>query len=228
MHSAADSNDTPLRVPRGSEDESFGAVDRAVRLASLCADPASLFATFRSVEAAAVPEPYRRLLDHHSHMTVTMERFHGSPVSLQVVQVAGGAAADSKQSNGSLAAWYAREILLVGPDANPLQHGIVRIDLQHVDDVTAAAIREAQIPLGRILINAGLLREVHRVSLLEVTLGPHLVSLFSPQETVASGNIHTFGRVAEISLNGTSAVELLEIVVPFRSVWPAHASEPVA
>ncbi len=228
MHSAADSNDTPLRVPRGSETESCEAVDRAVRLASLCSDPASRFATFRSVEAAAVPEPYRCLLDHHSHMTVTMERFHGTPVRLQLVQLANGSAADSKQPNGSAAAWYAREILLVGPDANPLQHGVVRIDLQHVDDVTAVAIREAQIPLGRILIDAGLLREVHRVSLLEVTLGPHLVSLFSRRGTVAAGSIRTFGRVAEISLNGKPAVELLEIVVPFPGVWPARTSVPLA
>ena len=44
------------------------------------------------VAAAAMPAAFRTLLDHASHMTVAMERHHGGPVTLQVVQVASGAA----------------------------------------------------------------------------------------------------------------------------------------
>jgi hypothetical protein len=158
-----------------------------------------------------VPQPYRGLLDHSSHMTVAMERFHGGPVALRVVATADGTAADPTA--------YSREILLIGPAGTVVQHGIVRLDLRHVNDDVAAAIRAARVPLGRILIDAGLLRDVQRVQLLEVSPGPHLAALFAG--AARSGPIEnaqpvgrTFGRVAEISLAGRPAVELLEIVAP--------------
>ena len=64
------------------------------------------------------------------------------------------------------------------------------------------------MPLGRILIDAGLLLQVQRVALLEVMPGPHLRALFAG----ATGSTH--GRVAEIVVNGRPAIELLEIVAP--------------
>lgn len=186
-----------------------GAVERAVALVRLVAEPGPGFATFRAVEAAEVPEPARGLLDHASHMTVAMERFHGAPLGLRVV-----ARADGPRGAGESSPWYAREILLLSPRGDVVQYGIVRIDLTHVDATTAAAIRAARIPLGRVLINAGLLREVHDVRLLEVTPGPRLESLFGrlPEPGVVA--VPTWGRVAQISLGGHRAVELLEVVVP--------------
>jgi hypothetical protein len=83
----------------------------------------------------------------------------------------------------------------------------VRIDLRLLTAETAAAIRAEAIPLGRILIDAGLLRDVHDVALLEIEPGPHLRRLFG---TAAP----THGRVATIDLDGVPAVELLEIVAP--------------
>lgn len=185
-----------------------GAVDRAVELVRLVAEPGPAFASFRAVEAAEVPEPARGLLDHSSHMTVAMERFHGAPLGLRVV-----ARADGPRGSGDKP-WYAREILLLSPRGEVVQYGIVRIDLTHVDATTAAAIRAARIPLGRVLIDAGLLREVHDVRLLEVIPGPRLESLFGrlPEPGVVAAP--TWGRVAQISLGGHPAVELLEVVVP--------------
>jgi len=188
---------------------SLDAVARAEELVRLFAEPGPGFATFRNVDRAEVPEPARTLLDHTSHMTVAMEGHHGAPLGLRVVARARdtGTAADQ-------APWYAREILLLSPQGALVQYGIVRINLEYVDRTTAAAIRAGKIPLGRVLINAGLLREVHDVSLLEVRPGPRLASLFGklPQPGVPSPP--TFGRVAEISLGGHPAVELLEVVVP--------------
>jgi len=188
---------------------SLDAVARAEELVRLFAEPGPGFATFRNVDRAEVPEPARTLLDHTSHMTVAMEGLHGAPLGLRVVARARdtGTAADQ-------APWYAREILLLSPQGALVQYGIVRINLEYVDRTTAAAIRAGKIPLGRVLINAGLLREVHDVSLLEVRPGPRLASLFGklPQPGVPSPP--TFGRVAEISLGGHPAVELLEVVVP--------------
>ena len=198
-----------VTAPTSAGTGSVDAVTRAEELVRLFAEPGPGFATFRNVDRAEVPEPDRTLLDHTSHMTVAMEGHHGVPLGLRVVARARDTGPSADQSP-----WYAREILLLSPQGAPVQYGIVRINLDHVDRATAAAIRAGRIPLGRVLINAGLLREVHDVSLLEVHPGPRLASLFGglPQPGVPSPP--TFGRVAEISLGGHPAVELLEVVVP--------------
>jgi chorismate-pyruvate lyase len=132
-------------------------------------------------------------------MTVAMERHHGGPVELRIVAERPRTADRDR---------YAREILLLR-DGRVVQHGIVRIDLAAVPPETAAAIRAGRMPLGRILVDAGLLCDVQQVRLLRVTAGPHLAALFGgPPDAVA------FGRVAEIRVGGVPAVELLEIVAP--------------
>jgi chorismate-pyruvate lyase len=163
-------------------------------------DPAG-FGRLHAVHPDAVPDVPRRLLDHRSHMTVAMERFHGGAVALRVVAERPVAAGPGER--------YAREILLARGDGMVMQHGIVRIDLDAVPTPTAAAIRERRLPLGRILIDAGLLCDVQDVRLLEVTAGPHLAALFGR----AAGTV-AYGRVAEIRVAGVAAVELLEIVAP--------------
>jgi hypothetical protein len=176
------------------------AVLRARDLAAFFdADPAA-FGRFDEVPAARLPAGPRRLLDHASHMTVAMEQFHGGPVGLRVVR-----------RREDAAGRYAREILLTGPDGRVVQHGIVRIDLGRLAPAVAEAIRAEATPLGRILLTAGLLGEVHDVNLLEILPGPHLESLFE-RATAATGP--TFGRVATIDLDGSPAIELLEIVAP--------------
>lgn len=152
------------------------------------------FGCLRSVSVDGVPEPARTLLDHRGHMTAAMERVHGS-VGLRVVATAA-------------AGRYAREIILQDASGRAVQYGIVRIDLTALDTEIAADIRAARRPLGRILIDAGVLRDVHDVSLLEIMPGPHLRTVLALPE----GRGPLYGRVAEIELNGRKAVELLEIV----------------
>lgn len=192
-----------MPTPNGSPPRS---VERATTLVRLFAEPGPGFASFRAVEAGDVPEPARGLLDHDSHMTVAMERCHGTPLGLRVVARARDA--------GGASPWYAREILLLAPGGAVVQYGIVRIDLSHVDAPTAARIRAARIPLGRVLIDAGLLREVKDVQLLEVVPGPRLASLFGHLPEPGRPSPTTWGRVAEISLASHPAVELLEVVAP--------------
>lgn len=160
-------------------------------------DPAA-FGTVAAVSAELVPEGSRRLLDHGSHMTVAMERFHGGPVTLRVVE-----------RREDAAGRYAREILLAGPDGRIVQHGIVRIDLGRLGPEAAALVRAERTPLGRILLAAGLLCDVQNVALVAVTPGPHLRELFGDPAAPV-----TFGRVAELGVAGSPAVELLEIVAP--------------
>lgn len=171
------------------------AAARALRLIGMFVQPASEFGTIKPVAAARVPEPSRSLLDHHSHMTVAMERHHGGPVALRVVARAAGPAGD-----------YAREILLLDAKGCVVQQGIVRIDLDAVDATTAARIRAAVDPLGRVLQEAGVACEVGDVSLVEVVPGPHLEALIGPRPA--------FGRVASIAIGGRRAIDLLEIVAP--------------
>lgn len=187
-------------------------VDRALELVRIfSADPAA-FGRVRAVAAPAVPAAVRGLLDHHSHMTAAMERFHGGPVGLTVVQQVSGSAAVPGRERESrhqdpLNPPYAREILLTRGDGAVVQYGIVRLDLGAVAPPTAAAIRTGTVPLGRILMDAGLLCEVEHVALLEIEPGPQLATLFNVRG-------RTFGRVAEIRVDGRPAVELLEVVSP--------------
>ena len=178
------------------------AVARALDLVrAMHGDPAA-FGRIREVVADAVPDVPRRLLDHRSHMTVAMERFHGAPVALRVV-------AERPVATNEPGERYAREILLVRGDGAVVQHGIVQIDFDAVPKATADAIRARRAPLGRILIDAGLLCEVQDVRLLEISAGPHLAKLFG----CAAGAL-VYGRVAAICVAGVAAVELLEIVAP--------------
>jgi len=190
-------------------------VERALRLVRLFCPAVEDFATFTALAPDTVPAPYRGLLDHTNHMTVVMEQFHGEPPQLQVV-------ARWLPEAGRRGDWYAREILLRSAAGKVWQQGIVRIDLDQIDPATATLIRAARLPLGRVLINSGLLREVQHVELVKVVPGAHLAALFGGGEPggVPRGSRATYGRVAEISLGGVPAVELLEIVAP-QCIAPA-------
>lgn len=153
---------------------------------------------FAPVAACDLPEPYRALLAHDQHMTVTVERFHGCPVDVQVLEYK------------SSPPHYCRKILLTRQsDGAIVQFGIVRMDLDQVDAATRDEILARRKPLGRILIEHNVLREVELVDLWRVEPGPDLCRLF---ELAAPET--TYGRTALIHCNGQPAVELLEIVAP--------------
>lgn len=179
--------------------ESNGAVARAETLVGLFHPSLAAFGSLSPVASASVPQPHRGLLDHRSHMTAAMERHHGGPVALRVV------AHDGPHCGAAGQEWYAREILLSGPSGHVVQYGIVRIDLSALSPADAARVRGAAVPLGRILMAAGMLCDVHDVALLAVVPGPELAALI--------GENPTFGRVATIRVDGRPAIELLEIVV---------------
>jgi chorismate-pyruvate lyase len=155
-------------------------------------------ATFESVEGTQVPEPHRGLLDHHSHMTVAVESHFGSPVNVEVVR--------SKKDP----TWYAREILLQSQsDLTIVQYGIVRLRYGLLADSVWEEIEGGDKPLGRVLIEHDVLRQVELVGLWRVECGPNLAKHFSvPEQTV------TYGRTARIFCDEEPAIELLEIVRP--------------
>jgi len=184
--------------------QSDGRVGRAEALVRLFHSQPAAFAGFAPAAADELPAGCRELLAHTSHMTVAMERFHGGPVRLRVV-------ARHEDADGR----YAREILLTTPAGRIVQHGIVRLDLARLDPETAAAIRNESVPLGRILIAAGLFCDVHGVELLRIRPAAELLAVCGGGAGGKTGNsLETFGRVATIGVAGQAVVELLEIVAP--------------
>jgi chorismate-pyruvate lyase len=155
-------------------------------------------ADFAPVAPCDIPEPYRQLLAHDQHMTVTVEQFHGCPVDVRVIE------------HKLAPPHYARKILLTRQsDGAVVQFGIVRIDLDQVDPAAREEILARQKPLGRILIEHNVLREVELVDLWRVTPGHDLRELFHLADVE-----QTYGRTALIHCNGQPAIELLEIVTP--------------
>jgi chorismate-pyruvate lyase len=157
---------------------------------------------FTEVSSELMARDYRMLLAHRDHMTVTVERYHNCAVNLEVVEAV---------SNGR---HYARKILLRRETDNAVvQFGIVRIDFRCVADNVRKQIESKSIPLGRILINHNVLRDVHLGALWRVTPGPDLQRHFGLSDPVV-----TYGRTALIECAGQPAVELLEIVAPLAEI----------
>lgn len=166
-------------------------------LVSLFFPDASPIGDFRRVSPADLKEPFQTLLNHESHMTVTVERHHGCPVDVKVLE-------DRRDGN-----FYSRKILLNRQsDDRVVQFGIVSIDTRVLKPNVFAEIAQQKTPLGRILINHDVLRDVHLNNLYRVTTGPELATHFgvAEGETVA-------GRTAIIDCDGKPAIGLLEIVI---------------
>jgi chorismate-pyruvate lyase len=154
--------------------------------------------SFAEVLVLQTPEPYRTLLAHHEHMTVSVERFHGSPVDVQVLNT---------KRDGE---YYSREIVLHRQsDRKAVLFGIPRLNLMLLGDDVRQEILAEQTPLGRVLIDHNVLREVQLASLYRVEPGPALCRLFGLEKPQT-----TYGRTAFIYLDGYLAIELLEIVAP--------------
>lgn len=161
-------------------------------------DSDPLFETVEHTPASATPEPYRGMLAHDHHMTVTMESYHQSPVDVRVLD---------QRSDENL---YARKILLVKQGTElPVQFGIVRFNFQYVTDAVREEILAGSIPLGRVLINHNVLRHIDLGAILRVTAGPALATHLQ-METGQT----TYGRLATIFCNNRPAVDLLEVSRP--------------
>ncbi|MHB8972599.1 MAG: hypothetical protein ACYC3X_21585 [Pirellulaceae bacterium] len=153
---------------------------------------------FAEVTADALPPDYRRLLDHHDHMTVTLESAWGCPVAVEV-----------KRRRVTRNRYERKSILRAARGGRVLQYCLVRLRCDCLDETVREEIEAEQIPLGRILIHHNMLRKVQMLALWKITTGPDLRSAFGlSQPTV------TYGRTALIYLNADPAVELLEILAP--------------
>jgi chorismate-pyruvate lyase len=159
-------------------------------------------ARVEEVPATEVPEPYDGLLVHEHHMTVTVERYHGDPVDVLIL------------NHRLVGNTYARQILLtLQGSGRVVQYGVVRIHLQYCSTEVRAEILAGKTPLGRILIQHDVLRRIEPKIYLRVIPGKALMSWFGIQQSRP-----TYGRLAMIHCNDQPAIELLEIVAPAGAV----------
>ncbi len=153
---------------------------------------------FTAVDATSVPELPRRLLAHNQHMTVTVEAWQGVSVRVDVL------------ARRETPTHYARKILLRrGDNSRAVQFGIMRVNLQLLNTTVRAAILAAAAPLGRVLLQHGVLTEVQLCDLWRILPAAELAGWLGagPDEPL-------YGRTAVIDCDGARAVELLEIVAP--------------
>lgn len=177
--------------------ESEQSPNRLEPLVRLFYDDDAGLGSFTEVSPEEMPEGYRHLLAHEHHMTVTVEKFHGGPVDVRVL--------DKVVTEEH----YARKILLVSQsDGFVVQYGIMRVHLADLPPQAREEIVGEGNPLGRILINHDVLRKIHLHRLWRVEIGKELKDFFGDSSPT------TYGRTATIECNGEPAIELLEIVAP--------------
>jgi hypothetical protein len=160
--------------------------------------PADDLPAYEFIPGEEMPEPYRGLLVHEHHMTVTVEAYHGDLVDVRIL---------ARRHTGNS---YARKILLaLQKTGRVVQFGIVRIDLGLCSPPVREALVAGKTPVGRILIQHNVLRRIEPTAYLRIAGKEpqmHWFGLTEPQTL--------YGRLAIIHCDGRPAVELLEIVAP--------------
>lgn len=175
-------------------------IDEFNALTSLFPEEQPLVSKVEYIPASTTPEPYKTMLVHEHHMTVTMENYYGCPVDVKII---------ARHLEGEL---YSRKILLTktGTD-DVVQFGIVRFNFEYVTPAVKEEIIEGDIPLGRVLINHNVLRHIDLNAILRLTAGPGLAKYLQMPE----GDV-TYGRVATIFCNQQPAIDLLEVSAPLE------------
>ena len=151
---------------------------------------------FTAVGEHDLPPSYTTLLAHEDHMTVTLEAYFETLVTLTVVR-------QSIEHD-----YYARQSLLARQsDGAVVQYGVVKLETAGLPWEVRDAIQTHRGPLGRVLIRNNLLRHVELLALWRIE---PTEELRRPLALEAGEAI--YGRLAAIHLSGRRAVEVLEIV----------------
>ena len=151
------------------------------------------------VQPEEIPHPDDQLLVHHEHMTVALQRFHGSPVDVRVRE-------EHLSGDGD---YYTRMISLA-PAASPakvVEWGIVRLDFRYMDAAVRDEILQKRMPLGAILIKHDVHRRIKPRFFLRFPPGGPVLQLFGAAEPRP-----VYGRLGTIYCDDEPAIELLEIV----------------
>ena len=151
------------------------------------------------VQPEEIPHPADQLLVHHEHMTVALQKFHGSPVEVHVRE-------EHLSPDGG---FYTRMISLT-PAAQPgrvVELGIVQLDFRYMDEAVRDEILKKQLPLGAILIKHDVHRRVKPRFFLRFPPGGPVLKLLGSDEPWP-----VYGRLGTFYCDDEPAIELLEIV----------------
>ncbi len=152
---------------------------------------------FHRILPAELPDDYRRLLEHDGHMTITLEEYHGCRVHLEVLR------------SDLVDQAYVRKIVLRrANDQRVVLFGVVRLNLDLLPPQAVVEIQDESKPLGYVLIEHDILREVERLASWRIRTRTELRDLFGHAQSET-----LYGRTAIIHCNGVPAIELLEIVI---------------
>jgi len=149
------------------------------------------------VQPENIPHPEDDLLVHHDHMTVVLERHHGHPVDVHVLD---------ERLEGD---FYRRKIsLTVSGTDKVVELGVVRLDLRFMPEEVSREIREKKTPLGAILIKHKVHRRVKPRYFLRMPVGSAVLKLFETEIVEP-----VYGRLGTIYCDKKPCIELLEIVL---------------
>jgi len=153
---------------------------------------------FSVVQPEGIPHPEDELLVHHDHMTIVLQRHHGAPVRVRVLE---------EHLDGGV---YTRKIALAPSGSDKVvEWGICRLDLRYIPEEVKREILAKQLPLGAVLIEHDVHRRVKPRYFLKLPESSAILNLFdAPQNTEP-----VYGRLGTIYCDDEPCIELLEIVV---------------
>jgi hypothetical protein len=143
-----------------------------------------------------IPFPYRSLLVHENDMTLTLERHFGGPVRLRTL---------STEAKGG---WYLRRVLLVQEySGKPVEMGAIRLKVDAFPARVKSQILKNEVPLGRLLRDAGLDFKSQPRVFLSVEPNPEMMGVFWMREPRT-----LYGRQTELFQGGSKVGDIVEIL----------------
>jgi len=150
----------------------------------------------REISPKDIPFPYRSLLVHENDMTLTLERHFGGAVFLRTL---------STVAKGS---WYLRRVLLVQEySGRPVEMGAIRIRIDGLPPRTRALILRHEIPLGRVLRDAGVDFRSQPRAFFSVVPNQEMMGVFWMREPRT-----LYGRQTEVFQGGTKLGDIVEVL----------------
>ena len=151
--------------------------------------------TCELLSADDVPKPYHALLVHGHHMTRILEQYWDQPVVLHVLH---------HHQNETV---YERKISLsVDGHDHPVEYGAVRLHVDVCDPDVRSAILARRTPLGRILIDHGVMTNIECRCFFKMTPSREMCATFGMPDSPL------YGRYAEVDFDGKPALQLLEVL----------------
>ena len=150
----------------------------------------------RQIQATDIPMPYRLLLAHQNDMTLTLEGHFGGPVLVRPL---------SAVVSGP---WYLRRVLLVQQSSGrPVEMGAIRLRLAAFPARVRARILRSDVPLGRLLREAGVEFQSQPRAFLAIIPNPEMMGVFWMRDEQT-----LYGRRTELLHEGSKIGDIVEIL----------------